>query len=62
MNLWKDIRNVRDCFLCFIRYVVDDGSKIRFWHDLWNGETPLKERYSHLFLIARDKDAKVADI
>ena len=41
--------------------IVGNSSKISLWHDLWNGETTLKERYYNLFLIARDRDAKVAD-
>ena len=34
--------------------------KIHFWHDMWNGEATLLRRDS-IFLIARDKDDKVAD-
>ena len=44
-----------------IRYDVSDGSKICFWHDLWNGENTLNERYPNLFLIARDREAIVAN-
>lgn len=44
-----------------IRYAVSDVSKICFWHDLWNGENTLNERYSNLFLIARDREAIVAN-
>lgn len=61
VDLWRNIRSRWDCFLCFIRYVVGNSSKISLWHDLWNGETTLKERYYNLFLIARDRDAMVAD-
>ena len=43
------------------RYDVGDGTRVRFWHDLWQGETTLKDRYPTLFLIARDRGATVAD-
>jgi hypothetical protein len=40
---------------------VGDGSWTRFWHDTWFGDHPLKESFSKLFCIARDRDAVVAD-
>jgi hypothetical protein len=33
----------------------------KFWHDLWCGDTVLKEAFPVLFGIARAKDAFVAD-
>ena len=50
-----------DNFECFIIYSVSDGSKIHLWHDLWNGQTSLKERYPNLFLITRETEHIVAD-
>jgi hypothetical protein len=32
----------------FVRYEVGDGSKVRFWHDLWCGEQPLNISYLDL--------------
>ena len=29
-----------------------DGSKIKFWHDLWHGDLALKEAFSVLYSIA----------
>jgi hypothetical protein len=40
---------------------VGDGSKIIFWHDLWCGDTTLKEAFPALFSIARLTDAVVED-
>jgi hypothetical protein len=50
-----------EVFSRFVIYEVGDGSKVRFWHDLWCGEQSLKISYSDLFSIARCKDAWVAD-
>ena len=35
----------------FIRYDFGDGMKVRFWHDLWQGKTTLKERCRVIKLI-----------
>jgi hypothetical protein len=44
-----------------VRYEVEDGSKVRFWHDVWHGEQPLKFSFLELFFIAYVKDAWVAN-
>ncbi len=61
VGLPKYIRSGWDSFTQFIRYDVGDGPKVQFWHDLWHGETHLKERYPNLCLIARQSEATVAD-
>ena len=45
----------------FIRYDIGGGTKVWFWHDLWQGKAPLKERYPNLCFIARDSEATVVD-
>jgi hypothetical protein len=37
VGLWKFIRKGWENFSKFLRYEVGDGSRIRFWHDLWCG-------------------------
>jgi hypothetical protein len=61
VGLWKNIRKGWETFSRFIRYEVGDGGRTRFWHDLWCGDTVLKEVFPDLFGIARVKDAFVAD-
>jgi hypothetical protein len=61
VGLWKYIRKGWETFSRFLRYEVGDGSRTRFWHDLWCGDTVLKEVFPDLFGIARVKDASVAD-
>jgi hypothetical protein len=39
---------------------VGDGSKVRFWHDLWCGDMTLEEAFPVLFGIACVEDAFVA--
>jgi hypothetical protein len=41
-------------FSRFTRFAMGDGSKIRFWHDVWH-------LYLELFRIACLKDAYVAN-
>jgi hypothetical protein len=61
VGLWKFIRKGWENFSKFLRFEVGDGSRIRFWHDLWCGDSILKEVFPDLFGIARVKDASVAD-
>jgi len=39
---------------------LGDGSRIRFWDDVWCGEMPLKEAFPGLYDIACDKNSLVA--
>jgi hypothetical protein len=61
VGVWKNIRKGWDSFPHYTRFVVGDGSKISFWHDLWCGDIALKVAFPALFDIARLKDAVVAD-
>lgn len=49
-GLWKFIRRGWDGFVRFVRCDVEDGSKVRFWHELWRSN--LKERFPDLYLLA----------
>jgi hypothetical protein len=48
-------------FSSHVRYVVGNGFKIRFWHDIWCGDQTLKEAFLDMFNSACVKDALVAD-
>jgi hypothetical protein len=61
VGLWKNIRKGWEAFKSFTRFVVGDGTRISFWHDLWCRETVLKVALPGLFSIACVKDAFVAD-
>jgi hypothetical protein len=51
---WQNFRR-------FIKYDVGEGSKIRFWDDVWCGDRALKEEFPGLFSIASLKEASIAD-
>jgi hypothetical protein len=61
VGLWKNIKKGWEIFSGFTRFEVGDGTRTRFWHDLWCGDTVLKEAFPVLFGIVREKDASVAD-
>ncbi|GKV16244.1 hypothetical protein SLEP1_g26913 [Rubroshorea leprosula] len=41
---------------------VGEGKDTLFWHEIWAGDKPLKEKYSRLFSLSRDKDAVITDM
>jgi hypothetical protein len=61
VGLWKYICLGWQNFRRFFKYDVGEGSKIRFWDDVWCGERALKEVYPGLFSIASLKEASIAD-
>jgi len=42
-------------FLRFGTFMIQNGSQVRFWEDIWLGNTPLREQYPQLYNIARGK-------
>jgi hypothetical protein len=61
VGLWKYIRAGWDSFVKYTSFVVGDGSRIKFWHDSWCGDHPLREQFPDLFRLARAPEASVAD-
>ena len=39
-----------------------DGTRVKFWHDLWCGDSPLKEAFLEFFRINLDKDSSIVDL
>jgi hypothetical protein len=51
VGVWKCIRRGWDAFSAHVRYEVEDGSRILFWHDVWCGDLPLKLIFPELLLL-----------
>jgi hypothetical protein len=61
VGLWKGIRRGWDQFTHFISFSVGNGARVKFWSDVWVGDSTLKGAFPDLFSIAADKEAAVAD-
>jgi hypothetical protein len=61
VELWKDISIGWQLFKSHIRFDLGDGTKIRFWEDVWSGDRPLKVAFPRLFNIANFKEASIVD-
>ena len=46
----------------FESFAIKDGSEIRFWEDIWLGNSSLREQYPALYTIARDKNNTIAHV
>jgi hypothetical protein len=61
VSVWKFIRRGWDNVAKYLRFEVGEGAHIRFWHDLWCGNKPLKLCYLVLYSISRFPNAWVVD-
>ncbi|GKE87439.1 hypothetical protein Tco_1564914 [Tanacetum coccineum] len=43
------------------RFKVGCGTRIRFWKDIWIGDSPLLTRYNRLYRLDKDKDCLIID-
>ena len=60
-SLWKYISRDWENFSRFIKFEVSNGTKVKFWYDIWCGDLPLKEAFLELFHLARNREALVSD-
>ena len=50
---------VKRDFLRFGTFMFKNRSQVRFWEEIWLGDTPLREQYSQLYIIALGKQDTV---
>jgi hypothetical protein len=62
VSLWKNIRRGwgKFCSNNHTRFEVKDGSKVRFWHELWCEDMTLNDAFPVSFGIACANDAFIA--
>ncbi|RVW29484.1 hypothetical protein CK203_093718 [Vitis vinifera] len=62
VGLWKGMRMDWELVGARISFRVGNGRRVRFWRDRWCGDSPLCVLFPSLFVLAVDKEARVADI
>ena len=62
VGLWKGMRMDWELVGARISFRVGNGRRVRFWRDRWCGDSPLCLLFPSLFVLAVDKEARVADI
>lgn len=60
-GIWKSIISRRDEFWKFLRFKIWSGENIKFWMDIWVGESSFKDLFPQVFQLARDLQAMVAN-
>ena len=61
-QFWKSLVKVRPVFQSFVKFVVGDGSSIRFWLDWWCGDSPLSVTFPTLFSYCSDPNISIAKL
>jgi hypothetical protein len=61
VGLWKYICLGWQVFWSHCRFDPGEGSRIRFWEDIWCGDQALKDAFPVLYSIANNKGASIAD-
>ena len=62
VGLWKDISNATRKLKQEGYFDIGDGSRVKFWEDLWCGERPLRVMFPSLYALAESKWAMVAKV
>ena len=62
VSLWKTISSGWFTFSCYVQFQIGEGTRVKFWHDVWCGDNPLSTCFLDLFRISNDKEAYVVDL
>ena len=61
MGVWKAIKNGWENFRSHSRFIVGDGTRVKFWKDLWCENQSLEEAFPFLFNLSVNKEGWVAE-
>uniref|UniRef100_A0A803PJL9 Uncharacterized protein n=1 Tax=Cannabis sativa TaxID=3483 RepID=A0A803PJL9_CANSA len=59
---WRDISNLYSDYLELVCFKVGKGDRIRFWEDVWIGDTSLKSDFPDLAVISKAKNASIWEL
>ena len=61
-HFWVGLMKVKQTFLNYGSFQLNDGNQIGFWDDKWLGNRTVREQYPALFNIVRKKHTTVASV
>ena len=59
---WRDVLWAAQALKFGYRWVVGDGTKVRFWKDTWFGTAPLATQFWDLFCICNQTGVPLASV
>jgi hypothetical protein len=59
---WHSLHKIKNYFKFGAKFTVGNGSKVRFWSDLWIGDSPLCPRYVRLFQILTEPEGLISHL
>ncbi|RVX22106.1 putative sugar phosphate/phosphate translocator [Vitis vinifera] len=62
VGVWKEILKEKDWCWENMAFTMGNGTKIRFWNDLWCGCTVLSQRFPHLYGMAAHRNGTVEEM
>ena len=61
-QFWQGLMSVKDWYVKGTSWSLGNGTKIKFWQDVWIDNCPFKIRFHRLFRISRQQEWSVADM
>lgn len=59
--MWNSILSVSTEFENCVRYRAHNGLRLKFWKDIWCGNSSLKHQFPSLFMVDTGKQSLIAD-
>ena len=59
---WRSLNKIKHLFKMGAKHSVRNGKRTSFWHDAWNGDGLLRDRFPLIFAIYENQHATVAEM
>ncbi|XP_062109433.1 uncharacterized protein LOC133820653 [Humulus lupulus] len=59
---WKEISALYEEYRSLVYFKVGRGDRIRFWEDVWIGDSSFKQKYPNLFRVSEAKNFLIKDV
>lgn len=60
-QFWKGLHKVKHLFQWGAMFEVHNGEMVRFWQDVWLGNTPLRIRFPNLFKTCDNAEVRICE-
>jgi len=61
-QFWSGLMAVKDIFLSYGSFKIQNSKTVRFWEDTWKENKPFMELYPNLYRIVRKKNVTLANV
>ncbi|KAI4992695.1 hypothetical protein ZWY2020_006670 [Hordeum vulgare] len=61
-SFWESVTWALNASKNFYKWIVGNGENIKFWHDIWSGDSSLKVQFWDLYSICNQPECTISQV